>query len=99
MTLCVQNPIILHNNARSHTAAAVTNLLRHWQWKILEYPVYSPDMNPCNYNLFAKVKKPRKWPSTTLLVLDKDGHTDGVQHLPNIWQKVINNGGSYIEGT
>ncbi|KAJ4431732.1 hypothetical protein ANN_20334 [Periplaneta americana] len=42
--LVVQNPIILHDNARSHTAAAVKDLLRRWQWEILEHPPYSPDM-------------------------------------------------------
>ena len=50
--LVVQNPIILHDNSRSHTAAAVTDLLRRWQWEILEHPPYSPDMIPCDYDLF-----------------------------------------------
>ena len=54
--LVVQNPIILNDNSRSHTAAAVMDHLCHWQWEILEHPLYSPDMSPCNYNLFAKVK-------------------------------------------
>ncbi|KAJ4429088.1 hypothetical protein ANN_26089 [Periplaneta americana] len=40
----VQNPIILHDNAKSHTAAAVKDLLRRWEWEILEHPPYSPDM-------------------------------------------------------
>ena len=31
--------------------------------------------------------------------INKDGCADGVRRLPNIWQKVINNGGDYIEGT
>ncbi|KAJ4438033.1 hypothetical protein ANN_13972 [Periplaneta americana] len=56
--LVVQNPIILHDNARSHTAAAVKDLLRRWKCEILEYPSYSPDINPCDYDLFAKVKEP-----------------------------------------
>ena len=43
--------------ARSHTAA-VTDLLRRWQWGILEHPPYSPDMCPCDYDLFTKVKEP-----------------------------------------
>ena len=53
----VQNPIILHDNARSHTAA-VTDLLHRWQWEILEHPPYSPDMSPCDYDVSAKVKEP-----------------------------------------
>ena len=51
-------PIILHDNPRSHTAAAVTNLLRRWQREILKHPPCSPDMSPCDYDLFAKVKEP-----------------------------------------
>ena len=38
---------ILYSNARSH-----------WQWEILEHPLYSPDMIPSNYDLFVKVKEP-----------------------------------------
>ena len=44
-TLGVTGPIILHDNARSHTAA-VRVLLRRWQWEILEHPPYSSDMSP-----------------------------------------------------
>ncbi|KAJ4427210.1 hypothetical protein ANN_24827 [Periplaneta americana] len=57
-TLVVQNPIILLDNARSHTAAAFNELLRRWQWEILEHPPYSPEMSRCNYHLYAKVKEP-----------------------------------------
>ena len=53
--LVIQNPIILHDNARSHTAAAVTDLLRSRQWEIVEHPPYLLDMSPCDYDLFAKV--------------------------------------------
>ena len=35
--LVIQNPIILHENARIYIVAAVTELLRLCQWKILEH--------------------------------------------------------------
>ena len=38
--LVAQNSIDLHDNARSHTAAAVTDLLRRWQWNIPEHSPY-----------------------------------------------------------
>ena len=41
--LVVQNSIILYDNARSHTATAVTDLLRRWQWEILEHPLTGAD--------------------------------------------------------
>ena len=30
--------------------------------------------------------------------INKDRHADDVRRLPNIWQKVMNNEGAYIEG-
>ena len=55
--LVVKSPIILNDNARSHTAAVVMDLLRRWQREILEHPPHSPDMSPCDYDLFAKVEE------------------------------------------
>ncbi|KAJ4442473.1 hypothetical protein ANN_04059 [Periplaneta americana] len=107
--LVVQNPIILHDNARSHTAAAVKDLLHRWLWEILEHPPYSPDMSPCDYDLFTKVKEPLQGTryntrgeliraiGRSIRNISKDGRADGVRRLPNIWQKVINKEGDYIE--
>ena len=53
-----RTPINLHDNARSHIGTAVTDLLRRRQWEILEHPPYSPDLSPCDSDLFAKVKEP-----------------------------------------
>ena len=102
--LVVENLIILHDNARNHTAA-VTDLLRRWQCNILEHPPYSPYMSPCDYDLFAKVKEPlrvTRYNTRDELIrpigrsirnINKDGRADGVRRLPNIWQNVINKGG------
>ena len=32
-----------------------------WHWEILEHPPYSPNMCPCDYDLFANVKEPLWW--------------------------------------
>ena len=53
--LVMQNPIILHDNAKNHAVAAITDLLCSWHWKILEHPPYLPDMNPSDYDLFEKL--------------------------------------------
>jgi len=50
-------PIVLHDNARCHVANNITFLLRRWQWEILEHPPYSPDMSPCDFDLFPKLKE------------------------------------------
>ena len=89
--LVVQNPTILHDNARSHTADSVTDLFRCWQWEILEHPPYSPD-----YDLFAKVKEPLRGTryntrdeliraiGRSLRNINKEARAHGVLLLPNI---------------
>ena len=38
--------LLLHDNARSHTAHATVNLVERWGWEILEHSPYSPDLAP-----------------------------------------------------
>ena len=64
------------------------DLLRRWQWQILEHPPYSPDMSPCDYDLFAKVKEPLRGTryntrdeliraiGRSIRNINKDGRTD-----------------------
>jgi hypothetical protein len=49
--------LLLHKNARPHSAAATVNLLNSWGWEILPYPPYSPDLAPSDFHLFPKMKK------------------------------------------
>jgi hypothetical protein len=65
-------------------------------------------MSPCDYDLFAKMKKPLRGPryntreeiiravGRSLLDINRNGHADGVRRLPQIWQKVEHMGGEYI---
>ena len=67
-------------------------------------------LSPRDYDLFAKVKEPLQgtWYNTrdelihaigrSIWNINKDGWANGVRRLPNIWQKVINKRGDYIEG-
>ncbi|PNF15400.1 hypothetical protein B7P43_G00941, partial [Cryptotermes secundus] len=98
--LLATNPIILHDNARAHTADAVKDLLRRWRWEILQHSPYSPDMSPCDYDLFAKMKEPLRGTryntreeiiravERSLLDINRSGRADGVRRFPQIWQKV-----------
>ena len=100
----VQTPIILHNNARNHTSALI-GLSRRWQLEILEHPPYLPDISSCDYDLFAKLIRYNtrdeiiRAIGRSIRIINEDGLADGVRRLPNIWQKVINKRGEYIEGT
>ncbi|KAJ4426976.1 hypothetical protein ANN_26775 [Periplaneta americana] len=46
----LSNPhrIVIHDGVRSHISASMVNLLRRWNWGILEYPPYTPEMSPFN---------------------------------------------------
>ena len=108
--LLQSGPILLHDNARCHTAHAVQSLLRRWGWEVLEHPPYSPDMSPCDFDLFPKMKEPlrgqrfRDIPSIvralgrSLANLSQTGALNGIQRLPDIWRSVHQAGGDYIEG-
>ena len=94
-----QNPIILHDNARSHTSA-VMDLLRLWQWEILEQVLTRYES--MRFDLFTKViesLRGTRYNTRYELIraagrsvqnIDKDGRADGVRRLPNLWIKVIN---------
>jgi len=49
--------LLLHDNARPHTAHATVNLLERWGWEILEHPPYSPELAPSDFHLFPNMKK------------------------------------------
>jgi len=50
--------LILHyDNATSHKANIVNEYLSKNKVKILSHPPYSPDLAPCDFFLFPKIKK------------------------------------------
>jgi transposase len=48
--------ILLHDNARSHTATRTDALVKLFNWEIFDHPPYSPDLAPIGYHLFTKMK-------------------------------------------
>ncbi|GBN42211.1 Mariner Mos1 transposase [Araneus ventricosus] len=49
--------ILLHDNARPHTAKAAKELLQKFKWKVLSHPPYSPDLSPCDFHMFGELQK------------------------------------------
>jgi len=47
---------LLHDNATFHRAVAVQEFLAQKQVCALHHPPYSPDLSPCDYFLFPKLK-------------------------------------------
>ena len=52
-----RNGWILHqDNAPAHNASSVKQFLANKNITVLEYPPYSPDLTPCDFCLFPKIK-------------------------------------------
>ncbi len=48
--------ILLHGNARPHTAEFMHQMVYKFDWEMLEDPPYSPDLSPCDYHIFRPFK-------------------------------------------
>ena len=48
---------LLHDNARPHTALSVSRFLTKHNVTVLPHPPYSPDLSPCDFFLFPRLKK------------------------------------------
>jgi len=49
--------VLLHDNARPHTAAHTVETLQKLKYEVLAYPLYSPDLTPSDYHLFGPIKE------------------------------------------
>ena len=49
--------ILLHDNARPHTANLVRDKFQRFGWQTLQHPPYNPDLSPCNIQIFGDLKK------------------------------------------
>jgi hypothetical protein len=48
--------VLLHDNARPHTAAHTNALIKLFKWEIFDHPPYRLDLAQSDYHLFAKMK-------------------------------------------
>jgi histone-lysine N-methyltransferase SETMAR len=53
----VRDVMLHHDNAAPHKAGIVTEYLKAERVKLLPHPPYSPDLAPCDFYLFPKIKK------------------------------------------
>ncbi len=51
-----RNFLLHHDNASPHTAFDTVKKLKQWKIRTLEHPPYSPDLAPCDFALFPKLK-------------------------------------------
>jgi histone-lysine N-methyltransferase SETMAR len=48
--------LLLHDNARPHTASQTVETINHLGFEVLEHPAYSPDLASSDYRLFGPLK-------------------------------------------
>jgi hypothetical protein len=48
--------LLLHDNAKPHSATATMHLLKSWGEEILPHPQYNPFLAPLEFRLFSKMK-------------------------------------------
>jgi len=48
--------LLLHDNARPHSASLTTATLRSFKWEVLQHPPYSPDLAPSDFHFFDSLK-------------------------------------------
>ncbi|GFY18823.1 mariner Mos1 transposase [Trichonephila clavipes] len=49
--------VLLHDNARPHTAVRTREVLRKFKWDVFQHLPYSPDLASSDYHLFTAMKK------------------------------------------
>jgi len=105
-----QNPVILlHDNARPHTARLTTNKLTEFDWEHLEHPPYSPDLAPSDFHLFRSLEhflRGKQFGNMDEMRNSLEEFFDskplmfyrrGIYQLPEKWQQVIDLDGEYTD--
>jgi transposase len=105
--MLTEGVVLLHDDARPHTAARTTALIKRLDWEIFDHPPYSPDLAPSDYHLFSKMKV---WLGTQHFCSNKelmDGvnnwlntlaalfFDEGLQKLVSRYDKCLNVDGNY----
>ena len=101
--------LLLHDNARPHTAAQTVETINQLGFEVLEHPAYSPDLAPSDYHIFGPLKdglRGRRF-STDEDVKEavhkwlhdqpKTFFLEGIRKLVDRWTKCIEKQGDYIE--
>jgi histone-lysine N-methyltransferase SETMAR len=107
--LMTKGVILLHDNARPHTARLTQATIDNLGIEVLPHPPYSPDLAPSDYHLFGPMKKMlggQKFASDPEVQeavrgwLAKQPPTffsTGIQKLVARWDKCLNVSGAYVE--
>jgi transposase len=101
--------LLLHDNARPHTARATNDALETLKFDILSHQPYSPDLAPSNFHFFPHLKRDLKGTHFTSHDEVKQAVTSwikqrtpeffihGIRKLVLRWEKCIEQQDDYVE--
>ena len=101
--------LLLHDNARPHTANRTWAAIEKLGWTVLPHPPYSPDLAPSDFHLFGKLKESlrgnhyasiddvRSAVNAWIKQTPKGFFEAGIYKLVLRWQKCIAGEGDYVE--
>jgi len=100
--------ILLHDNARPHTAKKTWEKISQLGWEVLPHPPYSPDISPTDYHLFLSMSNflsGKKYSSVNDVKNDlsfffgsktPQFYERGISSLISRWGNVVESFGDYI---
>jgi len=104
------NWLLHHDNAHAHTSLVVREFLTKNNVSTVPHPAYSPDLAPCDFHVFPKMKlqlKGRRFAYTEevqaesqqiLNTLTPADFNECFQKWQNRWDRCIHAQGDYFEG-
>ncbi len=102
--------LLHHDNAPPHTAAVTLSYIGINNIEMVAHPPYSPDLAPCDYFLFPRLKKGlrgRRFETMKAMKdavkqelngITKEEFRNAIDQLPVRWTKCIEAKGEYFEG-
>jgi len=105
-----QTLLLHHVNASSHTSVLTHQFLAKNKISVIPHPPYSPDLAPCDFFLFPKLKLKLKgrrldtieeiqaeWQRVLDTLTEKD-FQEAFQKWRRRWDRCLHAGGNYFEG-
>ncbi|KAG5322709.1 MOS1T transposase, partial [Pseudoatta argentina] len=95
---------LLHDNAPSHTSLIVRQCLARNRVSVLNHPPYSPDLAPCDFSLFPKLKLKLKGRFFDDIPTIQSASTQALEAIPqteleHAFESLLNRCNKYIEAT
>ena len=97
--------LLLHDNARPHTARPTIDALEKLKFEVLSHPPYSPDLAPSNFHFFPHLKRThftsdeevKQTVTSWIKQKTPEFFIDGMRKLVLGWEKCIERQGDYVK--